>query len=64
MRNAKGKGGSKIVRKAWGKGKKLGGGGGGRKAVRKAWEEGRKKGGKKEGRLAERKQGKRKAWRK
>lgn len=62
MRNAKGKGGSKIVRKAWGKGKKLGGGG--RKAVRKAWEEGRKKGGKKEGRLAERKQGKRKAWRK
>lgn len=59
MRNAKGKGGSKIVRKAWGKGRKLGGGGG-RKAVRKAWEEGRKK----EGRLAERKQGKRKAWRK
>ena len=29
MRNAKGKGGSKILRKAWGKGRKLGGGGGG-----------------------------------
>lgn len=59
MRNAKGEGGSKIVRKAWGKGRKLGGG-------EKGSEEGlrRKKGGKKEGRLGERKQGKRKAWRK
>ena len=27
MRNAKGEGGSKIVRKAWGKGRKLAGGG-------------------------------------
>ena len=46
MRNAKGEGGSKIVRKAWGKGRKLGGG-------EKGSEEGlrRKKGGKKEGRL-------------
>ena len=46
MRNAKGKGGSKIVRKAWGKGRKLGGREkGSEKGLGRGKEEGREEGG-------------------
>ena len=45
MRNAKGKGGSKIMRKAWGKGRKLGGGEkGSEEGLERGKEEGREEG--------------------
>ena len=46
MRNAKGKGGSKIMRKAWGKGRKLGEREkGSEKGLGRGKEEGREEGG-------------------